>query len=188
MANRRDFLAGAGAVAAAHTLGRSLLAEPQPVVTSELTLEDDPSGPKMPLTYTGLSYELSQLSEPGFFSPSNSDLVAYFKLLSPHGVLRLGGNTSEFCWFRANASTLEPRLRVPPGDLAANWMPHQLFAVTPEAIDALAGFLKATGWRLIYGLNYGNSSPERAAEEAAYVAKAVGDRLENFQIGNEPDL
>ena len=184
MANRREFLLGAGSVAVAHALH----AEPQPAVTADVTLEDDPSAPKIPPTYVGLSYELSQLSDPAFFSASNADLVSYFKLLSPHGVLRLGGNTSEFCWFRVNASTPSPKLRVPPGDLATNWMPHQLFAITPQAIDALAGFLKATGWRLIYGLNYGNSTPERAAQEAAYVANAVGAQLEFFQIGNEPDL
>ena len=67
-------------------------------------------------------------------------------------------------------------------------MPHRLFAIKPEAIDALAGFLKATGWKLIYGLNFGNSTPERAATEAAYVARAVDERLEFFQIGNEPDF
>ena len=67
-------------------------------------------------------------------------------------------------------------------------MPHRLFAIRPEAIDALAGFLHATGWKLIYGLNFGNSTPERAATEAAYVARAIGERLEFFQIGNEPDL
>ena len=66
--------------------------------------------------------------------------------------------------------TPAPKLHVPPGDLAANWMPHQpVRDSTPAAIDALAGFLKATGWRLIYGLNFGNSTPERAAAEAAYV-------------------
>jgi hypothetical protein len=140
------------------------------------------------LNYTGLSYELGQLSDPRFFSASNSDLVAHFRLLSPRGVLRIGGNTSEFCWFKATSSTLAPALHLPPGNVDTNWMPHRLFAITPEAIDELAGFLEATGWRLIYGLNFGNSTPERAAVEAAYVARAVGERLEFFQIGNEPDF
>ncbi len=88
----------------------------------------------------------------------------------------------------ADAATPAPKLRVPPGNLEDNWMPHRLFAIKPEAIDALAGFLQATGWKLIYGLNFGNSTPERAATEAAYVARAVGERLEFFQIGNEPDF
>jgi hypothetical protein len=100
----------------------------------------------------------------------------------------VGGNTSEFCWFQADADTVAPQLRIPPGKLEDNWMPHRLFAIRPEAIDALAGFLRATDWTLIYGMNFGNSTPERAATEAAYVARAIGERLEYFQIGNEPDL
>jgi hypothetical protein len=153
-----------------------------------LTLRDGPRTTPLPLTYTGLSYELAQLTDPTFFSAGNHELVTHFRLLSPHGVLRTGGNTSEFCWFQADASTAAPKLRLPPGKLEENWMPHRLFAIKPDAIDALAGFLKATGWKLIYGLNFGNSTPERAATETAYVARAVGERLEFFQIGNEPDF
>ena len=183
--HRRKFLWLTGAATAAAASTPSIFAAETPV---ELTLHDDPDGPEIPLTYAGLSYELSQLSDPAFFSSDNADLVAYFRLLSPHGVLRVGGNTSEFCWFKANASTPEPKLHVPEGNLDANWMPHRLFEIKPEAIDSLAGFLRATGWRLIYGVNFGNSTPERAAEEAAYVAEKIGDRIEFFQIGNEPDL
>jgi hypothetical protein len=136
----------------------------------------------------GLSYELAQLSEPAFFSAQHKDLVALFRRLSPSGVLRIGGNTSEFCWFQATPETAAPKLHVPPGDLAQNWMPHRLFAIQPAAIDALAGFLDATGWTAIYGLNFGNSTPDRAATEAAYIQPKLGSRLAFFQIGNEPDL
>ena len=66
-------------------------------------------------------------------------------------------------------------------------MPHALTAITPESIDQLAGFLEATGWSLIYGLNLGTGAPQRAAEEAAWVAKKIGPRLQYFQIGNEPE-
>ena len=183
--NRREFCWRTGVAAAGLTYVRSTFAAE---VQVELTLRDDPDGLVIPQTYTGLSYELSQLSDPTFFSAENADLVAYFRLLSPHGVLRVGGNTSEFCWFRANASTPEPKLHVPEGNLDANWMPHRLFAIPPQSIDELAGFLRATGWRLIYGVNFGNSTPQRAAEEAAYVAAKIGDAIEFFQIGNEPDL
>jgi hypothetical protein len=180
--NRRGFMFGAAAAACAPL---SCAAGEIPV---ELVLRDDPDGAKIPGTFSGLSYELAQLSDPTFFATENADLVAYFRLLSAHGVLRLGENTSEFCWFKANASTSEPQLHKPTGNLDANWMPHRLFAILPAAIDALAEFLQATGWRLIYGVNFGNSTPQRAAEEAAYVAEKIGDRLEFFQIGNEPDL
>jgi len=50
-------------------------------------------------------------------------------------------------------------------------MPHRLFEIRPEAIDALIEFVRASGWRLIYGLNFGNSTPQRAADEAAYVCR-----------------
>lgn len=66
-------------------------------------------------------------------------------------------------------------------------MPQQFTAIEPVAIDRLAGFLHVTGWRAIYGLNLGTGTPDRDAEEAAYVAKALGPRLLFFQIGNEPE-
>jgi hypothetical protein len=185
--DRRGFLVGAGAFATA-AAAYAPLSRAATEVAVELTLRDDPGGAKIPLTYVGLSYELAQLSDPTFFAADHTDLVAYFRLLSPRGVLRLGGNTSEFCWFKAHPSTPEPKLHVPEGKLDANWMPHRLFAIPPTSIDALAGFLQATGWRLIYGVNFGNSTPERAADEAAYVAQKIGDRIEFLQIGNEPDL
>jgi hypothetical protein len=189
---RRTFLLQASAAAAAAASSRASWAQDNSPaaaeVAAELTLSDLPSPSPVPLTYTGLSYELAQLTDPQFFSAANRGLVTHFRLLSPHGVLRTGGNTSEFCWFQADTATEAPKLRVPPGKLEDNWMPHRLFAIKPEAIDALAGFLRATGWKLIYGLNFGNSTPERAATEAAYVARAVGEQLEFFQIGNEPDF
>jgi len=185
--DRRKFLLQSSAAAAVACSARCR-AQDAPGVTVELMEREGQSANQVPLTYMGLSYELAQLTDPNFFSASNRDLVAYFRLLSRHGVLRLGGNTSEFCWFQADASTPEPKLHVPAGSLDANWMPHRQFAIIPAAIDALAGFLRATEWRLIYGLNFGNSTPERAASEAAYVMRQAGDRLEFFQIGNEPDL
>jgi hypothetical protein len=67
-------------------------------------------------------------------------------------------------------------------------MPHNLTAIQPVAVDKLAGFLDATGWKAIYGLNLGTGTPERAAEESAYVARILGSRLLYFQIGNEPEF
>jgi hypothetical protein len=60
-------------------------------------------------------------------------------------------------------------------------------AITPEAIHNLKGFLDATNWRLIYGLNFGCGSIARAKDEATTVADIMGDRLLAFQIGNESD-
>ena len=43
------------------------------------------------------------------------------------------------------------------------------------------------GWKLIYGLNLARGTADAAAEEASYVARAIGGNLLAFQIGNEPD-
>ena len=39
-------------------------------------------------------------------------------------------------------------------------------AITPASLHALRGFLDATDWRCIYGLNFGSGSSARAADEA----------------------
>jgi len=129
----------------------------------------------------GLSYESTQLGEPEFFSAANSKLVALFRTLSPQGVLRLGGNTSEFTWFQPDAHAQVPVYQPKPTQPAA------LVAITPRSLHNLNGFLQATGWSCIYGLNLGTATPERVAEEAAAVSRIVGTRLKYLQIGNEPN-
>jgi hypothetical protein len=144
------------------------------------------SSQAIPLDYVGLSYETSQLADPNFFTADNRELVSLFRSLASQGVLRIGGNSSEFCWWKGNASDRPPELPASAhGD--ENWMPHGFTAIEPLAIDHLPGFLDAAGWRLIYGLNLGTGTPAKGAEEAAYVAQALGSRLLLFQIGNEPE-
>ncbi|HSU33455.1 MAG TPA: hypothetical protein VLJ11_19660 [Bryobacteraceae bacterium] len=140
----------------------------------------------MPADFVGLSYEVQQLADPSFFAPSNAGLIRQFQALSPGGVLRLGGNTSEFAWWKPTPSSPEPehpQTRVVEGEPKP-----QYYAVTPEAVRNLAGFLKATGWTCLYGIGMGTNTPERAADEAEFVAKTLGGGLQYFQIGNEVDL
>lgn len=140
----------------------------------------------MPMDFVGLSYEVQQLTDPTFFSASNTGLIRQFRAISQHGVLRLGGNTSEFEWWKATATSPEPKhpeTRVVQGEPKPLYYP-----VTPEAVRNLAEFLHATGWSCLYGIGMGTNTPERAAEEAAFVAKTLGERLQYFQIGNEVDL
>jgi hypothetical protein len=152
------------------------------------TVDPAQPGRTVPNSFIGLSYELAQLTEPTFFSATNTSLVAFFRRLSSNGILRIGGNTSEFCWFMSGPTKQPPKLHIPSGDLSTNWMPHRLFAIEPVAIDNLQGFLAATGWKAIYGINFGNSNPTFAADEAQYVRAKLGDHLLYFQIGNEPDF
>ncbi|HVT99492.1 MAG TPA: hypothetical protein VHE33_18480, partial [Acidobacteriaceae bacterium] len=133
-----------------------------------------------------LSYEVQQLADPSFFSARNTGLVRAFRELTPQGVLRLGGNTSEFAWWKPTPDSPEPehpKTREVAGEPKASY-----YAVTGEAVENLAGFLKATGWSCLYGIGMGTNTPARAAEEAAFVSKTLGDRLQYFQIGNEVDL
>jgi len=151
-----------------------------------LSLAGEATGPHMPGDFVGLSYEVQQLVDPTFFSGSNTGLIEQFKALSPHGVLRLGGNTSEFAWWKPTPDSPEPshpQTREVEGEPKA-----QYYAVTAEAVGNLAAFLKATGWTCLYGIGMGTNTPERAAEEAVFVAKSLGPSLQYFQIGNEADL
>jgi hypothetical protein len=140
----------------------------------------------MPARFVGLSYEIQQLKDPSFFSASNASLVRQFRALSSQGALRLGGNTSEFGWWKPTPDSPEPEH--PQTRVVAGEPQPQYYPVTAEAVNNLDAFLRATGWTCIYGINLGTNTPERAAQEAAYVTKTIGPRLEYLQVGNEVDL
>lgn len=160
--------------------------------TARVKVDQNGSGPAVPENFIGLSYETQQLADPTFFSPENQSLVARFRQLTPHGVLRIGGNTSDVGWWKATPASIQPPL--PPSVVLVPSRPGErpfqelAYAVTPDAIRNLRAFLDATGWSCLYGINLGSSTPARAAEEAAFVAATLGDKLQYFQLGNEPDL
>src|SRR6201982_1622753 len=182
MLTRRRFL-----VTAAYTMAAARLhAQGQSRVRVALSIPEDATGPHMPIDFVGLSYEVQQLSDPSFVSAQNSGWIREFKALSSTGVLRLGGNTSEFAYWKPKPDSPEPehpQVREVEGEPKAHY-----YAVTPEAVRNLAGVLQATGWNCVYGIGMGTNTPARAAEEAVFVAEALGDRLQYFQIGNEADL
>ncbi|MGD1946801.1 MAG: glycosyl hydrolase family 79 C-terminal domain-containing protein [Croceivirga sp.] len=157
-------------------------------VDGSVKIDYSAKGPVMPDNFMGFSYELAQLMNPKFFSPENTELVSLFKALSPNGVLRLGGNSSESCWLKVDENTTAPKMRSVDTKDEEHWMPRDLFMLPASSIISLAGFLKATGWSLVYGFNFGNSSKEQLAKEAEFIYKHVKDYLLYFQIGNEPDF
>ena len=182
MLTRRNFL-----VTAAGTLAAARLhAQGQSNVRVTLAIPSEATGPHMPIDFVGLSYEVQQLTDSSFFSAQNSGLIREFKALSSTGVLRLGGNTSEFAYWKPRPDSPEPehpQVREVVGEPKAHY-----YAVTLEAVRNLAQFLQAAGWTCVYGIGMGTNTPARAAEEAAFVAATLGDRLQYFQIGNEADL
>ncbi len=182
MLTRRRFLAATACTLAAARLP----AQGESKVRVALSILKEATGPRMPIDFVGLSYEVEQLADPRFFSTQNSGLVRGFKALSSNGVLRLGGNTSEFAYWKTTPDSAEPehpQVREVTGEPKA-----QYYAVTVDAVRNLAQFLRATGWSCIYGIGMGTNTPARAAEEAVSVAQTLGNHLQYFQIGNEADL
>lgn len=116
--------------------------------------------------YAGLSYEKHRLAVP-MFTGSNAALIAFFRLLGP-SVLRIGANAVDRASWNGAVDDLTP--------------------IRPADIDALAAFVQATGWQVIYGVNMARNTATNAAKEAAYVASRLGPSLLAWEIGNEPDL
>src|ERR1700691_259216 len=166
--SRREFCAittalGVTALSARH----SLIAQQTPL---QLSLSIDPAIilSKVPADYTGLSYESGQLAYPDFFSPQNTSLIQMFRSLSPAGVLRLGGNLSEFTVWSDTELATPPEAGGLVGPDPGRRVPRT-FTITPQSIRNLQGFLSATGWRCIYGLNLGGGTVEQAVAEGTCV-------------------
>jgi len=180
--NRRHFIATLAATAAANKLTDAFA---QPSQTAHLEIDTTTTGPTIPLDFTGLSYETAQLANPAFFSAQNTSLIDLFRGLSPTGVLRLGGGSSEFTTFAAQNTTTPPPFEVFGPDTSKTIKSGT--TNTPLAFHNLRAFLDAIDWRCLYGLNLGHGTVENAVAEAAAVHEILGSRLIAFQIGNEPD-
>lgn len=204
--NRRNFIRLSAA--SALVLSRPFaFAETNPSPAVRLTLRADRLGNKIAEDFTGLSYESAQLGNPHFFSGANTELAGFLRRLGGSCVLRIGGNTSEYCYWtpdpakRANVPSDARNLESMRTGGKANPVAFGLGVgpdtgkkapapvnITPEAIRNLREFLDACGWKLIYGLNLGTGTAEDAADEAAHVMDAAGSKLIAFQLCNEPDL
>jgi hypothetical protein len=187
--DRRRFLSLSALGTAAWHPGSRLLAQAAPLPVT-LTL-GKPTGHRIAEDFTGLSYESAQLSDPDFFAGSNRRLIELIAGLGQHGVLRIGGNTSEYCFWRqdphahgTSAGSIQDAVGPDKGNKAP---PRRV--ITEQAVRNLREFLdRLPGWSLIYGLNLGQGTPEVVAEEAAFVSRAMGAKLLAFQMANEPDL
>jgi hypothetical protein len=118
--------------------------------------------------FAGFSYEKDRVGA-DVFDVHDTNLVNLFRLLGP-SVLRIGGNLVDI----------------------VNWNPHgaggSASEIAPPDVTKLAAFLKATGWKVIYGINLKTNTPANAASEAQFAAHALGSSLLSFSIGNEPEF
>jgi hypothetical protein len=122
--------------------------------------------------FVGLSYEKSHMTDQ-FFTSDNAPLIAMCKLLGP-SVVRIGGNSVDQTLWQASAPALD----------ASSYSS----SIGTTDVDKLGGFLEASGWKVIYGLNLKTSTAELASAEATYASGRLGSSVEAFEIGNEPDL
>lgn len=125
----------------------------------------------IPADFLGLGFE--SLSVAGLLWPNNPAYVRLVRNLGPAGVIRIGGNVSDY-------TAYEPHGRAATG--------HKATVLNDESIWQFRAFLDATGWRVIWGINLGTGSLENRVASARTVAEMMGDKLIAFQIGNEPDL
>ena len=175
--NRREFLAGS--MFALSAAGKCLQGAPVNAMAQapSIRLKVDPERVfgVIPPDFTGLGYEISSVARPGLLSGKNRTYVQLVRTLGAQGVIRVGGNISDYTTFS------------PQGQLVSAPQP-QTTVVNAAVIEDLGEFLDATGWKLIWGLNLGSGTPELAVEEAQAVAAAAKDKLLAVEIGNEPDL
>jgi hypothetical protein len=128
----------------------------------------------IPGDFIGFGYESSAVARQGYFSPANKTLVQLYCTLTTHGLVRIGGNVSDHTRYAADG-------------VAAARPQSETTVINRQSLLDFGGFLRATGWKAIWGLNLGTGSPQEAVEEALAVSTALGDRLDCFQIGNEVD-
>ena len=171
---RRDFIKGAALVAgtASASLGKPFRQDLQATLILDVTR----TVATIPSDFMGLGYEISSVARPGLLSARNPTYVQLCRVLGSSGVIRVGGNTSDYASYSASAQPLSSP-ETGPGSV-----------VNAAVLRDLGSFLEATGWKLIWGLNLGRGTIEAAVEEAKAVLAATGPNLFAFEIGNEPDL
>ncbi|HUI75712.1 MAG TPA: hypothetical protein VLX32_12235 [Candidatus Acidoferrum sp.] len=192
--NRRNFIRVSAAAAVTAPRLPLLVADSKPAASIRLILRPDRLGNKIAADFTGLSYESAQLGNPNFFSGNNTELAGFMRTLGVSGVLRIGGNTSEYCYWTPDPEDHGEENKANPQASGATAGPDTgkqapaPVKIAPLAVRNLRDFLDSCGWKLIYGLNMGTSTAEDAAAEAAYVMDMAGPKLIAFQLCNEPDL
>jgi hypothetical protein len=122
--------------------------------------------------FIGLGYESSAVAQSNFFNAKNTRMVNLYRNLSPHGLIRVGGNVSDHTKY------------LPNGTSAAR-SEKEVSIINQEDLIELGKFARATGWKVMWGLNLGSGSKEEAVTEAVAVDAALGSQLQSFEIGNE---
>src|SRR5689334_22157682 len=124
---RRDFLRNAGLTACA----AGLPAWAEPGKRNEIKIDREHRLGAIPADFMGLGYEISSVATPGLLSASNRKYVALVRRLGTSGVIRIGGNTSDYSAYSANAKAVAAA---------------KATVVSAQSLQDLGDFLNATGW------------------------------------------
>jgi hypothetical protein len=136
-------------------------------INTVITINNPATNISLNSSFAGLSYS-KQIIPTGLFQAHNTAFVTICKRLGPTLVRMSADDTGSIRWDPTGKGGT-------PGQLSRT------------DINDLAGFLEATDWKILYGINLGRNTVASAVDEAAYVSQALGDHLYGFEIGNEPE-
>ena len=142
-------------------------------IPAQIDVDTTKPGLTIPADFLGISYEKNALVEP-HFKAENTVFVNLHRNLGA-GTLRLGGNKVELTRWQADASASL--------DKATG-----LAVIGRTTLDNFYGFLKATEWKCLHGINLAGNQPDSSADEAAYALKVGGTSILAIELGNEPNL
>ena len=142
-------------------------------IPAQIDIDATKPGLAIPADFLGISYEKNALVEP-HFKAENTVFVNLHRNLGA-GTLRLGGNKVELTRWQADASASL--------DKATG-----LAVIGRTTLDNFYGFLKATEWKCLHGINLAGNQPDSSADEAAYALKVGGTSILAIELGNEPNL
>jgi len=125
---------------------------------------------KVPSDFVGLGYEMSSVATEGLLSAANLPYVTLVGNLGGAGVVRVGGIVADYTRYEANGTAKAER---------------QDTVINRARLEQFDGFLKKTGWRAIWSVNFAQGSVEDAVAEARAVREVLGSRLLALEIGNE---
>ncbi|PWU12121.1 MAG: hypothetical protein C5B50_22055 [Verrucomicrobia bacterium] len=172
--NLQSLLCRSVQVCVAATLASSFAYATETAQIVQLRVDTSTVVSRIPPDFIGFGYETSAVAQSNYFSATNAVLVRLYRQLSPHGLIRIGGNVSDHTRFE-------------PEGVAAARTEREITVINNASLQNLGDFARATGWKVMWGLNLGSGSKEEAAREAVAVDAALGTNLHSFQIGNEVD-
>jgi hypothetical protein len=168
MISRRSLIAKGTRFTAGAALSRFALATKPTSISVRLSEEHQIV--EVPPGFIGLGFEKSSAAVVSLLSHTNERYVQLVRNLGGKGVLRIGGIVADFSRYEPEGiSASEPKNTV----------------VTRQNLKQLRGFLDATGWSVIWSLNFGQGTLADALREVEDVAAILGPGLDSIELGNE---